>query len=96
MWIEKIKLRTTDPASRTDVGNIPDGAIGELTTLFEQTKSDPTKLAALDFDLTDVVKKLPAELKRTARPDDPEWLCSVLDEAESLLLDRLLGSGVEE
>ena len=96
VWIEKVKLRTTERVQRTDAGNLPDGAIGELTSLFEQARSAPARLGELDFDLADVVRKLPAELKHIACPGDPEWMHAVLSEAESLLLTRLLGSEVTE
>lgn len=96
VWIEKVKLQTTDPAHKADAGHLPDGAIEELTALFEEARTNPARLTELDFDFADVVKKLPAELKTAARPDEPEWLQAVLSEAESLLLNRLLGSAVEE
>jgi hypothetical protein len=69
---------------------------GAFTAQFEQARSDPAKLAELGCDFADVAKKLPAELKNLARPDEPEWLNAVLSEAESLLLSRLLGSEVAE
>ena len=96
VWVEKVKLRTSDPLHKADAGHLPDSAIGELTALFEQAQSDPKKLAELDFDLADVMKKLPAELKGIASPDEPEWLQAVLLEAESVLLNRLLGAEVAE
>ncbi|MFW6114286.1 MAG: metallophosphoesterase family protein [bacterium] len=96
VWIEKVKLRTTEPVQRTDAANLPDGAIGELTSLFEQARSAPDKLDELEFDFADVVRKLPAELKHIACPSDPEWIQAVLSEAESLLLSRLIGSEVTE
>jgi DNA repair protein SbcD/Mre11 len=96
VWIEKVKLRTSSPASKSTPSNIPDDAIGELASLFEQARTDTSQLAALEFDLADVVKKLPAELKTLARPDDPEWLREILAEAEPLLLSRLAGSEGEE
>lgn len=96
VWIEKVKLRTTDPVRRADTGNLPDGAIEELTAQFEQARSDPAKLAELGCDFADIAKKLPAELKSLAPLDEPEWLNGVLSEAESLLLNRLLGSEVDQ
>lgn len=95
IWIEKIKLRTTDVSALAESGNVPEGAIAELTLLFELVRSAPDRLSTLDFDFADVVKKLPAELRDFAKPDQPEWLHAVLAEAESLLLNRLLGSEVQ-
>jgi DNA repair protein SbcD/Mre11 len=92
VWIEKVKLRTSDPVARSTLNNIPDDAIGELASLFDQARTDTSRLVELEFDFSDVVKKLPAELKMLARPDDPEWLREILAEAEPLLLSRLTGS----
>jgi DNA repair exonuclease SbcCD nuclease subunit len=96
VWIEKVKLRTSSPTSKSTPTDIPDDAIGELAALFERARTDTSQLAELDFDFADVVKKLPAELKTLARPDDPEWLREILAEAEPLLLSRLAGSEGEE
>ena len=96
VWIEKVKLRTSSPSSKSTPTDIPDDAIGELAALFERARTDTSQLAKLDFDFADVVKKLPAELKTLARPDDPEWLREILAEAEPLLLSRLAGSEGEE
>ncbi len=42
--------------------------------------------------MADVIKKLPDELRELAATEDPEWLISVLTEAESWLRARLLES----
>ena len=68
---------------------------GELTALFASVRSNPSRLAELGFDLSDAIRKLPAELKDTARYEDEEWIQSVLGEAESLLLSRLWGPGAD-
>ena len=74
VWIEKVKLRTSTLTLKSTTNNIPDDAIGELTTLFEQARTNTSRLTELKFDFADVVKKLPADLKVLARPDDTEWL----------------------
>jgi exonuclease SbcD len=96
VWIEKVKLRTSSPSTKSSPGNIPDDAIGEIVALFEQAQADTSRLKELDFDFADVVKKLPAELKTLASPDDPEWLREILAEAKPLLLSRLAGSEAGE
>ena len=96
VWIEKVKMQTAAPSHRTGSDQIHDGAIGELTSLFEQARTAPATFAELGFNLSDVLKKLPAELKHLTRPDDPEWMNAVLSEAESLLLNRLLGTEVSK
>jgi hypothetical protein len=92
VWVEKVKVRTTAPVSKDGVRHIPDGAIGELTALFAEARSDPERLVEVDFDFSDVVKKLPSELKDAVRSEDPGWLQSVLTEAESRLVSQLLES----
>jgi exonuclease SbcD len=96
VWIEKVKLRTSEPVARLAPNYIPDDAIGELTSLFELARADTSLLTELEFDVSDVVKKLPADLKTIVRPDDPEWLKEILTEAEPFLLSRLVGSEGEE
>ncbi len=96
IWVEKVKFRTSEPPHTTDHSPALDGAIGELHTLFSEARKEPSSLAALSFDLTDVMKKLPAELKDALRTEDPDWLRSVLNEAESRLLSQLLISEEDE
>ncbi|MDG2014920.1 MAG: DNA repair exonuclease, partial [Pirellulaceae bacterium] len=63
VWIEKIRLMSTAPASRMVTGNIPDDALSEVASLFQQIREDPSHAATLGFDLSDVIKRLPAKLK---------------------------------
>jgi hypothetical protein len=92
VWVEKVKVRTTAPAKPRDAEQVPDTAIGELSALFNDVKSDLAKLSDVKFDLSDVAKKLPGELKDATRFDDPDWLRAVLAEAESRLITRLVES----
>ena len=96
MWIEKIRLLTTDPASRPILGDVPDDALSEVASLFQQIRDDSSRAATLGFELGDVVKKLPAELKELARVGDEDWLSEVLTAAEPRLHSRLTGTEVEE
>lgn len=96
VWIEKIRLLTTDPASRPILGDVPDDALSEVASLFQQIRDDSSRAATLGFELGDVVKKLPAELKELARVDDEDWLSEVLTAAEPRLHSRLTGTEVEE
>jgi DNA repair exonuclease SbcCD nuclease subunit len=90
IWIEKLKFHTSDPAQTSKTVRPAKDAIGELRALFAAARSDQKVLDDVKFDLTDVAKKLPPELKDRLRTDDPQWLRSVLDEAESRLLNQLL------
>ena len=96
VWIEKVRLLTTDPASRPTSANVPDDALSEVASLFQQIRDDSSRAGTLGFDLGDVVKKLPAELKDLARLDDDDWLSEVLAAAEPLLHSRLMGTEVDE
>ena len=96
VWIEKVRLLTTDPASRPTPANVPDDALSEVASLFQQIRDDSSRARTLGFDLGDVVKKLPAELKDLARLDDDDWLSEVLAAAEPLLHSRLMGTEVDE
>ena len=96
VWIEKVKINSCEPRQDSATRRLPDGAIGELTSLFEQVMRNPAELTELRFDLTDLAKKLPAELKTLAPVDSPEWIRQVIAEAESRLLGRLLQSEAPE
>ncbi len=90
LWIEKVKLVMDEQGRAPYWESVPEGALAELAGLFSQVRSDRTLLDEAGFDLTDVLKKLPSELKDVARAEDPEWIDGVLAEAESLLFGRLL------
>lgn len=96
VWIEKVRILTTDLTSKPALPNVPDGALSEVAYLFQQIRNDSSFAQQLNFDFGDVVKKLPAELKEFARVDDSDWLSDVLAAAEPLLHSRLMGSEVEE
>jgi len=95
IWVEKTRIRTSEPASREGISPPPDTALGALASLFQQVREDVTKLSDVGFDVSDVAKKLPAELADTVSCDDPQWLLSVIEEAESRLLAQL-GDGEED
>ncbi|MAT15190.1 MAG: exonuclease [Planctomyces sp.] len=88
LWIEKVKLRTSLPARSTTLV-VPEGAVGEIRKLFESVRGGNDKLLEYGFDFEDVFRKLPEELKQLCSPDDPEWLESVVTDAESLLMGKL-------
>ena len=90
IWVEKVKFRTSNPTLLKGSQPDLDGALGELHSLFTAARSETGTLNDLSFDLSDVMKKLPAELKDRLQTDDPAWLRSVLDEAESRLFNQLL------
>ena len=91
LWIEKVELQTRPTRSIS----VPDGPIEELREVLDELRADPGALAALGKELTELKRKLPAELMTGAdapRLGDPEWLLGVLDQVQPLLLDLLLHS----
>jgi exonuclease SbcD len=93
IWIEKVKLRTSEQYNTRSHRPADDAAIGELTELFAELRLSPQTLGDFGCDLDGVLKKLPPELKSAfgLETQSDRWLTEVLDQAESLLLHRLHG-----
>jgi DNA repair exonuclease SbcCD nuclease subunit len=92
LWVEKVEFQTRHAA----VLSIPDGPIEALREILGELRDDPVALLALGEELTDLRRKLPAELRdypEAPRPDDAEWLGERLEEVHPLLLDLLLHPG---
>jgi len=91
IWIEKVKLRTTARSTARSHRPADDAAIGEITELFAELRANPQSLSQLGCDLDGVLKKLPPELKARCglEADAAQGWKEVLDQAESLLLQRL-------
>ena len=96
LWIEKVRLLTTDPASKSVAMQTPDDAMSEVVALFRQIKENSARAAELGFQLDDLIRKLPAELKDRVRQQDEDWLSEAIAAAEPLLISRLIGVEVEE
>ena len=91
IWLEQVKLRTTEPGRPMNRGEIPDDALGELEALFRASRENPSLLSTWGVDLPGLVSKLPAELRLDASVAQDGWIGEVLREAEALLLSRLFG-----
>lgn len=87
IWIEKVKFLTHDATAVKR--SMDDSSLGELAELFALIRRDPRKLIEIGFDFSKVTKKLPLELADWYG-DDKDWINTVIDETESLLLQRLL------
>lgn len=89
MWIEKVKFETTElRREQIDLANA-EGAIGELEQLVQSIKDNPGMLAEIGFDLSDLQKKLPGEIRDSIRLEDSESISEILAEAHAYLLGHL-------
>lgn len=91
LWIEKVKFLTR-PSGSAEALSL-DGPIEELLAVLEQLRTDENQLQELGGQLSDLKRKLPAELQQG--PDafdlnDPAWLRHVLDQVQPVLSSRLL------
>ena len=94
VWLEKIKFETVPNLARGSNSVVPDDALGEIVSLFREASSDTTILTSLGLELDDAMKKLPADLKDSIHMEHEGWLRSVVDEAQSRLLEALQGKEV--
>ncbi len=89
IWIEKIKFDTQEfnqqPIGIADT----DGAIANSNHLVQAARNNPTLLTELGFDLSDLLKKLPGEVRDSLNPDSQEYFDEILTEAYSYLLGHL-------
>ncbi|MCU0721077.1 MAG: metallophosphoesterase [Pirellula sp.] len=89
MWIEKVKFDTHE--NRYEQIDLADSesAIGELELLVQSIKNNPALLAELGFDLSDLQKKLPSEVRESLHLEDQESILEILNEAHAYLLGQL-------
>lgn len=91
LWVEKHELRTRPLSTPT----VPDGPFDELINVIEQLRSDPASVDSVVEELSELKRKLPAELTHDPdgpRLDDAQWLQTLLDQVQPLLLDLLTHS----
>lgn len=90
LWIEKIKLKAALPSERRSSyeDETPRAEVGQL---IEQLRSSNDPAGELDLDLSELKRKLPAELAEAVRPDDAQWWQEILQQAEPRLLAALRG-----
>ncbi|MFN7844276.1 MAG: hypothetical protein ACK5N9_21360, partial [Pirellula sp.] len=66
-----------------------ESAIGELEQLVQSIRDNPKLLAELGFDLSDLQKKLPGEVRESLNLEDKESISEILNEAYAYLLGHL-------
>jgi len=91
VWVEKVKFRTRPPEINSSDDRVDASALGEIRDLFESLREAPGQLQDWDFQLDDLNRKLPGDLKSLLQHEDSEWLAERIAEAESILLEELLG-----
>lgn len=93
IWIEKIKLRSTQALEMQSVDSAS-GPLAELVHHLNEMRSDPDQLKNLGGVLEELRKKLPKELGQGPEGlllDDPEWLAQMLGQVSPMLIRRLMG-----
>jgi hypothetical protein len=97
VWIEKVRVRKSPEILANPADwETSKGPMGELLCFLQEIRTDPVQLKSLAEPLNDLWKKLQPLLREgteTLGPDNPEWLLNVLDEAQSLLIHRLMLKG---
>ena len=91
LWVERVELPTRPLPSAT----MPDGPFAELVDVIEQLRSDPASMSDAVEELSELRRKLPAELIHDPdgpQLDDAQWLQALLDQVQPLLLDLLTHS----
>jgi exonuclease SbcD len=89
MWIEKVKFDTHEHRrEQIDIAD-SESAIGELEQLVQSIRDNPKLLAELGFDLSDLQKKLPGEVRESLNLEDKESISEILNEAYAYLLGHL-------
>jgi len=92
VWLEKIVLQTR---STFDLAKVREeaGAVGHLARRLATIKTDASELAELIAVLSELDKKLPAELREGEGAlvlSDPATLRAIVEDVEQTLLPRLL------
>ncbi len=91
VWLEKIGFETATTVQRDGTFSVSDDALGEILSIFREANDNPLVLTGLGLDLSDAIKKLPAELKDSIPMEQEQWLRWIVAEAQSRLLDAMHG-----
>jgi DNA repair exonuclease SbcCD nuclease subunit len=95
VWVERVLFNTRSTVDSASLLT-RDDPVGALVRSIRASRSDSTLLRQLGGEMEELRRQLPAELRQLEEPldlADPEQLAAFIDEAEQLLLPRLLSSG---
>lgn len=95
VWVEKIRVETRMPVNLDELRG-DDHPVGRLICGIEEIGESPEKLKTLAYELADLQKKLPPELRGGDDPldlEDAETICGMLQDVKNLLVGRLLAEG---
>ena len=90
IWVEKIKLETRAPV---DIGLVRQGSdlVSDLLATIDELRNDGEQLAGLAGELAQLSAKASTELRDCEiKLEDPQQLRAWLDDAERILLSRLV------
>lgn len=92
VWVERVLFDTRSTID-SEALLTRDDPIGALVRSIRASRSDSTALRQLGSEMEDLRRQLPAELRQLEEPldlGDPERIAAFIEEAEQLLLPRLL------
>lgn len=95
IWLEKVKLKTTDEAHLETLTQGDDALAGLLKNLMD-LEIDAGKISELDLEFSSFLSRLPAEIRGGEDPFDPtdpdQWN-DIRNDIKDLLVARLLSAG---
>jgi DNA repair exonuclease SbcCD nuclease subunit len=91
VWIEKVDVATREPAAARPAPAAD--ALSELLRTIETVRTDPDQHAALRGELMPLLARMPQAVRAEAGLEDLDdaALAAILDDARSIVLNRLLG-----
>lgn len=95
IWLEKVKLKTTDEVRLETLTQGDDALAGLLKNLMD-LEIDAGKISELDLEFSSFLSRLPAEIRGGEDPFDPtdpdQWN-DIRNDIKDLLVARLLSAG---
>ncbi|MCA8999175.1 MAG: DNA repair exonuclease [Planctomycetaceae bacterium] len=92
LWIEKVRFTTRPPVNEDSLPEEADGPIEVVMEIMKELRfrdSDQEVPKAITNDLTNLTRKLSADLRKQLQVDSETWLNEVLADAEAILTGEL-------